>query len=94
MERRKHLESFGPARRYQEVILLVEDDRHSWRKIARLLNRTRRQLRPWSFVCRQNQFEQARNDVLQSLRDTRLTNQVKNALMRAMNIEFEFEFVV
>jgi hypothetical protein len=90
--KQKHPECFGVLAFYRDLIYLVNKDKHSHRKVARLLNRIRRQMKPYGHIARQTQFETAQNDTRQALKDTRLTNQVKQALMRGMQYEFRFKF--
>lgn len=87
-----HPESFGKASLYGEAITLVQHNKYQWRKISRLLNRIRRQLRPHSHIHRPTQVKVAHDDVVQAFKDTKLPAPVIQAVKRGMEAEFQFVF--
>ena len=92
MKNTTHLESFGTMAFYGQLINLVRLNKYQWRKVSRFLNKIRRQLHPWPHVDRETQRQVAYQSVLQSLKDTRLPEEVKSLLKKGMEYEFQFKF--
>ncbi len=86
----KNLSSFGSLENYKEVISLVEHDKTLWRKVANLLNNTRRDLRPWPMVDRENQVKSVNQYIRKAFKDTKLPAGVVAALKLGINREFKF----
>ena len=86
------LESLGKMSFYGNVTNIVMHDKEWWRKTARFLSKIRRQMKPWPMVDRNAQRECAYKDILQSLNDTRLPDDVKEYLKRGLEGEFQFKF--
>jgi hypothetical protein len=84
--------SLGAEERYKLVLTLINNSKANYRKVARLLNRLRRQLRPYRHICRETQLAQAELDAKQALKDTRLPDELKVALKQTMTEEFHFNF--
>ena len=72
-----NLESFGSIKHYRPLITRVKDNKHLWKKVAHILNKLRRDLRPWQVVHRETQLKEGEKYVIQALRDTRLPRDVK-----------------
>jgi hypothetical protein len=87
-----HLESFGSIRHYRNLILTVKDNPYLWHKVARILNKLRRDLHPWNFVDRENQLREGEKYAKQALKDTKLPRDVKIFLMLGIMSEFGFKF--
>jgi hypothetical protein len=87
-----HLESFGTMAFYGQLINIVRHNKEWWRKVSRFLNKYRRQMHPWEHIDRNTQREQAYKDIIQSLRDTRLPDDVKDLLKKGLEYEFQFRF--
>ena len=49
-------------------------------------------MHPWEHIDRNTQREQAYKDIIQSLRDTRLPDDVKDLLKKGLEYEFQFRF--
>jgi len=86
----KNLSSFGSLDNYNEVISLVKDDSVLWRKVANLLNNTRRDLRDWPMVDKTNQRESVKKYIRKAFTDTKLPAGVVAALKLGINREFKF----
>ena len=82
--------SFGNLNYYIWSISLVNQDKHLWRKAARIVNKARMQMRPWPTVDREIQFQSTQSYVKQALRDTKLPDTVKSSLAYGMAAEFGF----
>lgn len=88
----KHLESFGSVTYYRKLIILTNRNDEFWRKVAHILNKTRRDLRSWDVVDKETQKKEAEKYVQQAIRDTKLPDQIKDALKEGMTMEFGFNF--
>jgi hypothetical protein len=84
--------SFGSIEHYIKVIPLVQYDKHLWRKVANIVNNVRRQMHPWPFVDKSLQFKEAKKYVEMALNDTKLPDNIKEALRDGLTNEFNFEF--
>lgn len=87
-----HLESFGSIRHYRNLILTVKDNPYLWHKVARILNKLRRDLHPWQVVDRATQLHEGEKYAKQALKDTKLPRDVKIFLMLGIMSEFGFKF--
>ena len=87
-----NIESFGSINHYRELILRIKDNKFLWRKVARILNKLRLDLRPWVVVDRATQLEVAKKYVIQALNDSVLPEDVKIFMKRGMESEFGFTF--
>ena len=87
-----HLESFGSIRHYRNLILSVKDNPYLWRKVARILNKLRRDLHPWQVVDRETQLREGEKYATQALKDSKLPRDVKIFLILGMMSEFGFTF--
>lgn len=85
-----NLESFGPIRLYGQLITLVMNDKNSWRKVANILNYTRRIVTPRGFVDPENARRSAIEYATQAIKDCHMPDNVKAALKVGMNREFGF----
>jgi hypothetical protein len=83
------LESFGTMTFYGQLINIVRHNKHHWRKVARFLQKIRRQLKPWPMVDPVAQHECAHDIIVQSLKDTKLPDEIKEALKYGMRFEFK-----
>jgi hypothetical protein len=87
----KNLESFGSIRHYRYLINRVKDDKHLWQKVAHILNKLRRDLRPWQVVHRETQLKEGEKYFIQALKDSRLPKDVKFYLRWGVMLEFGFK---
>jgi hypothetical protein len=88
----KHIESFGPVKFYGRLIPLIVNNRHQWRKVARMLVKLRFNAQQRGWVCRETQLESAQAYVQQALKDTILPEYVKAPLRWGIASEFGFKF--
>jgi hypothetical protein len=87
-----NLESFGSIKHYKYLINRVKDNPYLWHKVARILNKLRRDLHPWNFVDRENQLREGKKYFTQSLKDSKLPRDVKIFLIIGVMSEFGFTF--
>ena len=87
-----NLESFGAIRHYRNLILTVKDNPYLWHKVAHILNKLRRDLRPWPMVDRENQLREGEKYVTQALKDSKLPRDVKIFMILGIMSEFGFKF--
>ena len=87
-----NLESFGSSRHYQYLILRVKDNPYLWHKVARILNKLRRDLHPWQVVDRATQLREGEKYATQALKDSRLPRDVKIYMIMGLMSEFGFKF--
>jgi hypothetical protein len=92
MKSTTHLESFGSMAFYGQLINLVRLDKYQWRKVSRFLNKIRRQLHPWPHIDRNVQLDVAYQSAVQSLKDTKLPDEIKSLLKKGLEYEFQFKF--
>lgn len=81
-------QSLGPIKFYGNLIAIV--DKHSWRKVANILNYTRRIVTPRGFVDPENARRSAIEYATQAIKDCHMPDDVKAALKVGMNREFGF----
>lgn len=91
--KQKQLESFGAIKHYRNLILLVEKNNNHWRKVANMLLTIRTILHPYSHIHPDNQRASAKEYAIQSLKDTKLPDHVKEELKKGINSEFKFELI-
>jgi hypothetical protein len=93
----KNIQSFGPIKFYGRLIPFLLNNKHHWRKVARLIVKLRRNTHDWSgdqdrgfCVDRENQLREAELYVKQALKDTNLPDHIRQTLRLAINTEFKF----
>jgi len=85
---RKTFDSIGPWERYHKIALLCFYRPDLWRKVARFLSKLRRMNRiDFKGECRHRAFKYAQ----EAMRDTKLPEMLKFALIQAIIDEFNFD---
>ena len=92
MKRQNNLESFGSIKHYRALILAVKDNPYLWHKVARIINKLRRDLHPWQVVDRTNQLREGEKYATQAMKDSKLPSEVKIFMIMGMMSEFGFKF--
>jgi len=87
-----NLESFGSIRHYRYLILRVKDNKYLWHKVARIINKLRRDLHPWQVVDRTNQLREGEKYATQAMKDSKLPRDVKIFMIMGVMSEFGFQF--
>jgi hypothetical protein len=86
----KNLASFGPVGCYFDLINLVDNNKHLWRKSARMVNTVRRNMKVHQMVDRQRQIQENIKYIDRALSDMKAPEPVKVALKTGLNFEFKF----
>ena len=86
----RHIESFGPIKYYGSLIFLVMNDKHSWRKVANILNYTRVIMTPRLVIDPTAQRVSAYDYAVNAIKACKMPENVKAALKSGMQREFGF----